>query len=243
MKKKNSESFDSFSSSEESIDDEEKSSDEEIDDTKNKKFILANFSPKEKCYYKMINDYFRDKENCSDDDINKMVLMIKTEKKKIDKTDKIDKNDKYTKQISVSLRLLDWLVTKYSRNTKIIIKDLNGEKQDLRTCYKSMLNTYKKRYFDPFKRKNKGFKVFTTLGQLNFFKWAISNGIIKYVEDNKVFLCKEMKKFNLDEKKKKEEKKKNDISSSSESKKTNQKKISKNILNGIKNGNLEITWD
>ena len=38
---------------------------------------------------------------------------------------------------------------------------------------------------------NKNIK--TTLGQLNFFKWAISNGVLDYVEENLKQIRNEMK--------------------------------------------------
>ena len=58
--------------------------------------------------------------------------------------------------------------------------------------YKSQLKAYSKKRFDPFCRRDRLlFKIDdkssieTTIGQLNFFKWAISNLIIDYIEINK----------------------------------------------------------
>lgn len=57
--------------------------------------------------------------------------------------------------------------------------------------YKSQLKSYNKKNFDPFCRRDrvnlyyvKGKYISTTIGQLNFFKWAIENYIINYVLDN-----------------------------------------------------------
>ena len=57
--------------------------------------------------------------------------------------------------------------------------------------YKSQLKSYSKRNFDPFCRRNRikfyyePAKYFiTTVGQLNFFKWAIENYIINYITQN-----------------------------------------------------------
>ena len=58
--------------------------------------------------------------------------------------------------------------------------------------YKSQLKAYSKKKFDPFCRRDRllfkiddDHSVETTIGQLNFFKWAISNLIIDYIELNK----------------------------------------------------------
>lgn len=57
--------------------------------------------------------------------------------------------------------------------------------------YKGQLKSYNKKNFDPFCRRNRikfyyePSKYFvTTVGQLNFFKWAIENYIINYIDDN-----------------------------------------------------------
>lgn len=58
------------------------------------------------------------------------------------------------------------------------------------SSYKSQLRAYSKRYFDPFQRKSrisftvKGVSIRTTIGQCNFFRWAIYNDVIKYAVDN-----------------------------------------------------------
>ena len=57
--------------------------------------------------------------------------------------------------------------------------------------YKLKLKAYSKQRFDPFCRwerisipyKNGTF-IETTIGQLNFFKWALENKIIKFIEEN-----------------------------------------------------------
>ena len=57
--------------------------------------------------------------------------------------------------------------------------------------YKLKLKAYSKKRFDPFCRwervtipYNTNQYIETTIGQLNFFKWAIENHIIDYIEDN-----------------------------------------------------------
>ena len=57
--------------------------------------------------------------------------------------------------------------------------------------YKAQLKSFSKKQFDPFCRRERiSFKyndtdsVVTTVGQLNFFKWAIENDILKYIGSN-----------------------------------------------------------
>jgi hypothetical protein len=92
----------------------------------------------------------------------------------------------------VSLRLIDWFVTNYSKqnNTAYI---LNGQEFLVYTNYKSQLKAYSKKLFDPFCRRERimfqipGYPLFqTTVGKLNFFRWAIEKGVLKYIQDNLV---------------------------------------------------------
>jgi hypothetical protein len=65
--------------------------------------------------------------------------------------------------------------------------------------YKLKLKAYSKKRFDPFCRwerinfpyKNNTF-IQTTIGQLNFFKWALENDVIKYINDNYSIIEKDM---------------------------------------------------
>ena len=89
----------------------------------------------------------------------------------------------------LSLRLIDWFVTKYCRNnnTEYIWDKKNF---NVFNSYKSQLKAYSKKQMDPFCRnkrvflKSQGHCLETTCGQMNFFKWAIENGILKYVVEN-----------------------------------------------------------
>ena len=91
----------------------------------------------------------------------------------------------------VSLRLLDWLVTNYAKKFNITYyipeKDINF---NIFISYKQQLKAYSKRQFDPFCRRTRiifslnDMKLNTTVGQLNFFRWAINNKVIEYAMDN-----------------------------------------------------------
>ena len=141
---------------------------------------------------------------------------------------------------NVSLRSIDWFITNYSKkyNTHYNIykdKDSNhtfkNNNCELVTninvfhAYKSQLKAYSKKRFDPFCRRDRikfncgGEEIETTIGQLNFFKWAISNLIIEYIVQNKkdiehdMNLClQEMKKNGLLMKKKGERKLRQELS-------------------------------
>ena len=85
---------------------------------------------------------------------------------------------------NLSLRLIDWFVTNYAKkfNTSFVTK--NDKHVIVYLSYKSHLKAYSKKMFDPFCRsrriKFQGFE--TTVGQLNFFEWAITDEILDYLE-------------------------------------------------------------
>lgn len=95
----------------------------------------------------------------------------------------------------ISLRILDWFVTNYSKkfNTAYMIENKKGVSKSFSVyiTYKSQLKGYQKKQFDPFCRRERikfivhgGKEVITTVGQLNFFRWAIENRILKYIQEN-----------------------------------------------------------
>jgi len=111
-------------------------------------------------------------------------------------------------QTRLSLRSLDWFVTNFSKkyNTNFIIEK-NGNQVSYFPfkSYKSQLKAYSKKFCDPFCRRDRvvfdylnnfiidfrpdiklGHKeyIVTTIGQLNFFRFAIQDNIIKYAIDN-----------------------------------------------------------
>lgn len=93
---------------------------------------------------------------------------------------------------SVSLRTVDWFATNYAKKYYTIITSPCGKGRfKVYDDYKLRLRSYSKKRFDPFCRHERimipykdGQHVQTTLGQLNFFWWAIENGIIDYIKDN-----------------------------------------------------------
>lgn len=100
---------------------------------------------------------------------------------------------------NISIRVLDWFVANYSKkkNTAYKIK-INSVVNifNVNIEYKKQLNGYSKQYFDPFCRKKKiiysyknntsvsEINFVSSIGQLNFFQWAIRNKVIKYVQEH-----------------------------------------------------------
>jgi hypothetical protein len=84
---------------------------------------------------------------------------------------------------NLSLRLIDWFATNYAKkfNVAFTAKD---RYVIVYLSYKSHLKAYSKKMFDPFCRcKRIKFKgLDTTVGQLNFFEWVISDEILNYLE-------------------------------------------------------------
>lgn len=91
---------------------------------------------------------------------------------------------------SVSLRLVDWLITNYAKVHNIVYYVKNTP-FNIHQSYKCMLKAYSKRLFDPFRRHARvtlelnGLKLETTVAQLCFFRWAIDNDVLKYAHTHK----------------------------------------------------------
>jgi hypothetical protein len=91
---------------------------------------------------------------------------------------------------TISLRLIDWFVTNYAKQHNVSYI-LNGQEFLVYTNYKSQLKAYSKKLFDPFCRRERimfqlpGYPLFqTTVGKLNFFRWAIEKGVLNYIQLN-----------------------------------------------------------
>lgn len=100
-----------------------------------------------------------------------------------------------TGESRISLRIVDWFATNYAKKyfTLYNVTDEFGNTRRFKVYidYKLKLKAYSKRRFDPFCRWERisiPYKVDTcietTIGQLNFFKWALENKVIDYIEEN-----------------------------------------------------------
>lgn len=94
---------------------------------------------------------------------------------------------------NISLRIIDWFVTNYAKKYYTIyeIEKLGAIRFKVYNDYKLKLKAYRKKRFDPFCRwkriqmpYNDTENIETTIGQLNFFKWAIEHDIIEYIHEH-----------------------------------------------------------
>ena len=109
----------------------------------------------------------------------------------------------------ISLRIVDWFATNYAKKyyTLFVIDGIRRFK--VYYDYKLKLKAYSKKRFDPFCRWDRisiPYKndkcIETTIGQLNFFKWAIENQVINYIEENYDTIEKDMNNRNSTSKRK-----------------------------------------
>jgi hypothetical protein len=87
----------------------------------------------------------------------------------------------------ISLRLIDWLVTNYAKKHNISYLTKKGSRHVIvYLAYKSHLKAYSKKMFDPFCRwkRIQFLGLNTTVGQLNFFEWAMQDEVLDYLEEN-----------------------------------------------------------
>lgn len=112
----------------------------------------------------------------------------------------------------LSIRIIDWFVTNYSKKyyTVYYIEESTKTRRfKVYNDYKLKLRAYSKRRFDPFCRWDRihipykdGQLIQTTIGQLNFFKWALDNKILEYIQENMKDIEIDMNKRNSSSRKK-----------------------------------------
>lgn len=101
-----------------------------------------------------------------------------------------------------SLRMIEWFITNHAKKNDVILSR-GGDQINIYHSYRSALKTFSKEQFDPFRRHERIRFVYgddvnevieTTVGQLNFFKWAIETGVLDYIKSNKQLIESEMVK-------------------------------------------------
>ena len=107
---------------------------------------------------------------------------------------------------AISLRIVDWFATNFAKKNFTVYNIVKKDKTvrfKVYIDYKLKLKAYSKKRFDPFCRwdrinipYNENQSIQTTIGQLNFFKWALENDVIKYIEENYDDIEKDMNKRN-----------------------------------------------
>ena len=112
--------------------------------------------------------------------------------------------------VNISLRIVDWFTTNYAKKYYTVYElPFSGTRFKVYIDYKLKLRSYSKKRFDPFcrwDRINIPYKnethIQTTIGQLNFFKWAFDNNVIDYIEQNYSEIEKDMNNRNSTAKRK-----------------------------------------
>tara|TARA_B100001094_G_C18116865_1_gene764528 strand:- start:130 stop:696 length:567 start_codon:yes stop_codon:yes gene_type:complete len=156
----------------------------------------------------------------------------------------------------ISLRIIDWFVTNYSKKYNIyyllykdkqqnIIRFSGSDDEFLKQfntyhSYKSQLKSYSKKRFDPFCRRERiefnygdGKTLNTTVGQLNFFKWAIDNLVVDYIKEHFKEIEEDMNKsYHLVKKQKKNSKERKQ-----------RQELSKSASRGLSAHNIKVVLD
>lgn len=120
---------------------------------------------------------------------SKETALVRMLEKKYAETDAIDVLLPLVERSSpVSLRALDWCVTNWSKQHNVVCTGIAaGRLTNIHHSYRAMLSFWKRRLFDPFRRRERvdieidGTRHETTLGQANFALWAHTSGTYAYV--------------------------------------------------------------
>ena len=148
--------------------------------------------------------------------LDKLLKIITENDDEKDKPKKSKKNDEEESDIQqlntrnkrMSLRIIDWFSTNYAKKFYTLYEIRQPDEPlpvrfKVYDDYKLKLKAYSKKRFDPFCRYGHitipyahGQQVETTIGQLNFFMWALENKVIDYIEDNYDLIEKDMNKRN-----------------------------------------------
>lgn len=99
----------------------------------------------------------------------------------------------------ISLRLIDWFVTNYSKKNNIVITKSKANPFNVYLSYRSQLKAYSKQLLDCFRRRSRidfyydvDKYIETTIGQLNMFRWILQNDILEYIQKNADEIEKDM---------------------------------------------------
>ena len=118
--------------------------------------------------------------------LNKLLEYYKLNDKNMDKMLSIINGES-----RISLRIVDWFVTNYAKKHYTVYEVKDTQRFKVYVDYKLNLKAYSKRRFDSFCRWQRitvpyGPEKYiqTTIGQLNFFKWALENNVINFIENN-----------------------------------------------------------
>jgi len=113
-----------------------------------------------------------------------------------------------TGESKISLRIVDWFTTNFAKKYYTTL-DNDDRRFKVYVDYKLKLKAYSKHRFDPFCRWERinipykeGTSIETTIGQLNFFKWALENKVVDFIDENYEAIEKDMNNRNSTAKRK-----------------------------------------
>ena len=106
-------------------------------------------------------------------------------------------NDYVNGEKKISLRIIDWFVTNYSKKYNILLEQ---NQFNIYLNYKKQLKAYTKKQFDPFCRRfrinycynDRDDNIITTIGQLNFFRWVIKTKVLDWIINNQNLIEQDM---------------------------------------------------
>jgi hypothetical protein len=174
---------------------------------------------------KNLMEFYHNKEN-----LNKMMRIINGES-------------------NISLRIVDWFVTNFAKKyyTVYDIESKSTIRFKVYNDYKLKLKAYSKRNFDPFCRWERISIPYdeekfmeTTIGQLNFFKWAIENQIIDFIQENYVAIEEDMNNRNSTSKRRTSEDSESTISSENTKTRKRREELSISACKCIKKETVKI---
>ena len=132
-------------------------------------------------------DYYKQNDNVN---MNKMLSIINGESR-------------------ISLRIVDWFATNYAKKHYTVYTLNDDQRFKVYVDYKLNLKAYSKKRFDPFCRWDRitvpygpDKYIQTTIGQLNFFKWALQHKVIDYIEQHYQHIEQDMNNRNSTSKRK-----------------------------------------
>ena len=139
---------------------------------------------------------------------NKHDLIMKKVKRFFDKKENFEKlKPMLTQECKISLRVLDWSTTNWSKRNTVMLETYRNEYKETINMfldYKANLKAFSKKSFDPFCRRERIMMKFecdpeektyiSTTAQLNFMKWAIESGVLDYCQQNLELLEADMVK-------------------------------------------------
>ena len=103
-----------------------------------------------------------------------------------------------TQTFDVSLRVLDYTCTNYAKKTRVLTT--GSPPVHVFSLYKDWLRHYRRKTFDPFRRRERiyfrspcdGTVLDTTVAQLNFLRWALTYDILAYVRRHAAVIERDM---------------------------------------------------